>query len=159
MTFNKGARLAGIIASIAVCALAMVGQTAGRAAPKNDAAADTSKDDILILVNLTAKELKFDQVPNPRVEFPGTGDRATVWVTDRFNLPDKVEPGVTYRNIGITLRISSRFADIDRIVREALGEDAPALPSAVAPATAVVTQPGTAKQHLSPVAKRTKKVQ
>jgi hypothetical protein len=33
-----------------------------------------------------------------------------------------VEPGVTYRNIGIRLKIVSRFADIERIVAEALGE-------------------------------------
>lgn len=87
---------------------------------------DTSKDDILILVNLTASELKFDAVPDPKVGFPGTNERATVWVTDRFNLPERIEPGVTYRNIGMTLRISSRFADIEQIVREALGEGAAA---------------------------------
>lgn len=81
------------------------------------------KDDILILANVTAKELKFEAVPSPKVEFPGTQKRATVWVTDRFNLPDEVQPGVTYRNIGITLKISSRFEDIEQIVREALGEE------------------------------------
>ena len=83
---------------------------------------DVGKDDILILVNLTADELIFDTVPNTTVEFPGKPGRTTVWVTQRQNLPDKVEPGVTYRNIGIQLRISSRFADIEKIVREALGE-------------------------------------
>lgn len=83
---------------------------------------DTSKDDILILVNITAKELKFDAVPNTSVEFPGTRHRTTIWLTQRQNLPEKVEPGVTYRDIGMQLRISSRFADIERIVQEALGE-------------------------------------
>ncbi len=61
-------------------------------------------------------------VPNPTVEFPSTFERENVWEADRQNLPKPVEPGVTYRNIGIKLRISSRFADIDRIVAEALGE-------------------------------------
>ncbi len=79
-------------------------------------------DDILILVNLTADELKFDVVREAKVEFPGTKDRSTVWITDRQNLPETLEPGVTYRNIGIQLRISSRFRDIEQIVREALGE-------------------------------------
>lgn len=88
----------------------------------NELNSDASQDDILILVNLTAKELKFEAVPNPTVDFPGTPHRSTIWVTERQNLPDKVEPGVTYRNIGIQLRISSRFADIERIVKEALGE-------------------------------------
>jgi hypothetical protein len=83
---------------------------------------DTSKDDVLILVNLTAKELKFDAVPNTTVEFPAKRNMTNIWVTQRQNLPDRVEPGVVYRNIGIQLRISSRLADIERIVREALGE-------------------------------------
>lgn len=83
---------------------------------------DSSKDDILILVNVKAKELRFDVVPNTSVEFPGTRHRSTIWVTQRQNLPEKIEPGVTYRDIGIQLRISSRFADIERIVQEALGE-------------------------------------
>ena len=83
---------------------------------------DTSKDDILILVNVKAKELRLDVAPNTTVEFPGTRHRSTIWVTQRQNLPEKLEPGVTYRDIGIQLRISSRFADIERIVQEALGE-------------------------------------
>jgi heme-binding NEAT domain protein len=36
-----------------------------------------------------------------------------------------VRPGETYRNVGITLHIRSVFADIDRIVAEALGEVPP----------------------------------
>jgi hypothetical protein len=78
--------------------------------------------DVAITASVTAKELKFDAVPNPTVEFPGKPERLTVWEADRQNLPKSVEPGVTYRNIGIQLRIASRFADIDRIVSEALGE-------------------------------------
>ena len=71
---------------------------------------------------MTAKELRFDVVPNPTVEFPGKPERDTVWDAERDNLPRPVEPGVTYRNIGIRLKIVSRFADIERIVAEALGE-------------------------------------
>lgn len=78
--------------------------------------------DVTITANVTASELKFETVPNPTVEFPGKPERLTVWEADRQNLPKPVEPGVTYRNIGIQLRIASRFADIDRIVAEALGE-------------------------------------
>ena len=53
---------------------------------------------------------------------PGRPERVTVWEAERENLPRPVQPGVTYRDIGITLRITSVFADIDRIVAEALGE-------------------------------------
>jgi hypothetical protein len=78
--------------------------------------------DIAITATVTAKELRFEIVPNPTVEFPGKPKRDTVWDAERDNLPRPVEPGVTYRDIGIRLKIVSRFADIDRIVAEALGE-------------------------------------
>jgi hypothetical protein len=78
--------------------------------------------DLVIIANVTAKELRFDAVPNPTVEFPGQPKRDTEWSAERTNLPPQVQPGVTYRDIGIRLKIVSRFADIDRIVAEALGE-------------------------------------
>jgi hypothetical protein len=78
--------------------------------------------DLSITARVTADSLRFEKVPNPRVEFTGRPERETVWEAERENLPPQVQPGVTYRNIGITLRITSVFADIDRIVAEALGE-------------------------------------
>ena len=66
--------------------------------------------------------MTFEVVPNPVVEFPGKHQRDTVWDAVRENLPPAVEPGVTYRDIGIRLKIVSRFTDIERIVAEALGE-------------------------------------
>jgi hypothetical protein len=78
--------------------------------------------DLVIIANVTAKELRFEAVPNPNVEFPGQPRRETEWSAERTNLPTQVQPGVTYRDIGIRLKIVSRFADIDRIVAEALGE-------------------------------------
>jgi hypothetical protein len=78
--------------------------------------------DISITAHVRARSLKFDTVPNPTVEFPGQPARDTVWEAQRENLPTPVEPGVTYRNIGIRLKITSVFRDIDRIVAEALGE-------------------------------------
>ncbi|HYY59747.1 MAG TPA: hypothetical protein VE842_20630 [Pyrinomonadaceae bacterium] len=79
-------------------------------------------DDLSITANVTARELRFDVVPAPKVEFKGKPERNTTWEAERQNLPRPVEPGVTYRNIGIQLKITSVFADIDRIVAEALGE-------------------------------------
>jgi hypothetical protein len=83
---------------------------------------DVESADIAIIANITAAELRFDVVGDPSVEFPGQPKSQTIWHTDRYNLPDKIEPGVTYRNIGIRLKITSRLADIERIVAEALGE-------------------------------------
>ena len=86
--------------------------------------ADTSGDDILILANITAKELRFDAVPNTKVDFPGTHKRTNIWVTQRQNLPDQVKPGVTYHDVGLQLRISTRFAEIEQIVRQAINDQA-----------------------------------
>lgn len=119
---NKGFWLGFWILAILVASLGAVAQQPTPSPSQTDPESETSRDDILILVNLKAKELRFEAVPNTSVEFPGNPARTTWWVTQRQNLPDKVEPGVTYRDIGIQLRISSRFEDIDRIVREALGE-------------------------------------
>jgi hypothetical protein len=81
-----------------------------------------AQPDISITARVTADSLRFEKVPDPKVEFTGRPRRDTVWKSDRENLPQQVQPGVTYRDIGITLRITSVFADIDRIVAEALGE-------------------------------------
>ncbi len=78
--------------------------------------------DISITAHVRARSLKFDVVPNPTVTFFGQPARDTVWEAQRENLPTPVEPGVTYRDIGIRLKITSVFRDIDRIVAEALGE-------------------------------------
>jgi hypothetical protein len=81
-----------------------------------------AEPDLSITARVTADSLRFERVPNPNVEFTGKPRRETVWQSERQNLPQQVQPGVTYRDIGITLRITSVFADIDRIVAEALGE-------------------------------------
>ena len=87
-------------------------------------ASDISTDDadLAIEANVRARELRFETVPNASVEFTGKPRRETVWEAERENLPRPVRPGETYRDIGIRLRIISVFADIDRIVAEALGE-------------------------------------
>lgn len=109
--------------------------------------------DLVIIANVTAKELKFEAVPNTNVEFPGKPRRETEWSAERTNLPPQVEPGVTYRDIGIRLKIVSRFADIERIVAEALGE-IPTSDDATPPSTAPPpnnTQP-TAEPSTQPTA-------
>ena len=119
-----------------VCAAHARAQTATPTpAPRQQPASEVSIEDadLAITARVTARELRFEKVPNPKVEFPGRPRRDTVWRTERENLPEEVRPGVTYRDIGIRLRITSVFADIDRIVAEALGEkpltdDAPPAP-------------------------------
>jgi hypothetical protein len=97
--------------------------------------------DLSITANVTARELRFETVPDPQVAFPGKPERTTVWEAERQNLPRPVEPGVTYRNIGIQLKITSVFTDIDRIVAEALGEVPASDDATVAPQTPSKPQP------------------
>lgn len=95
---------------------------AASATPSSTLSTATDNYDLSITANVTARELLFEVVPNPTVEFPGQPRRDTSWEAERTNLPPQVQPGVTYRDIGIRLRITSVFADIERIVAEALGE-------------------------------------
>lgn len=95
----------------------------------NQTEADEKNSDLVITATVRAKELIFEKVPTPTVNFPGNKERQTVWEADRTNLPEKVEPGVIYRDIGIRLRIYSRFAEIQRIVIEALDEPQPSSPT------------------------------
>ena len=98
-------------------------QTPAASAPtQSSSTTPSTTNDLEIRANVTARELRFEVVPDPKVEFTGQPERETVWEAERQNLPRPVQPGVTYRNIGIQLKITSRFADIDRIVAEALGE-------------------------------------
>jgi hypothetical protein len=99
-----------------------VAPPATAASPVPSPAVAKGEPDLSITANVTARELLFEVVPSPRVEFPGQPRRDTVWEAERTNLPAQAQPGVTYRDIGIRLTITSVFADIERIVAEALGE-------------------------------------
>ena len=131
------ARVANCVAAL-VCAAANVAAQAQPTPQRRDAppaaaapsptqspsAATNSsgEPDLSITANVTARELLFEVVPTPKVEFPGRPRRDTVWEAERTNLPPQVQPGITYRDLGIRLKITSVFADIERIVAEALGE-------------------------------------
>ena len=120
------------------------GQTPPPSPSASPSTATQAEADLSITARVTARELRFEKVPNPTVEFTGRPRRETVWEAERENLPAEVRPGVTYRDIGITLRITSVFADIERIVAEALGEvpltdDTPPPPPPQPPAQSDVT--------------------
>jgi hypothetical protein len=76
--------------------------------------------DISISGSVRARELRFEIVPNQKVEFSGTHKRDTESKDERKNLPESVQPGVTYRNIEIRFNITSMFSDIGRVVSELL---------------------------------------
>lgn len=132
---GKKIQLAGAALISCFCAISVSAQTTTGQAPAKPSATlppssvqkstpqvSPESADLAITATVTAKELSFKVVPNPTVEFTGKPERETVWDAERENLPRPLQPGVTYRNIGIRLKIVSRFADIERIVAEALGE-------------------------------------
>src|SRR5687768_1964489 len=87
---------------------------------------DPEEADISITATVRIQELRFEVVGDPKVELFGHPERLTEDRAERTNLPEPAQPGVTYRDVGIRLKIASVFADIDRIVAEALGEVPPA---------------------------------
>ena len=119
--------------------------------------ADEKNSDVVITATVKAKELKFEVVPTPTVEFPGNKPHQTVWEADRINLPKPVEPGVVYRDIGIRLRIFSRFTEIQRIVLEALDEEKTSTPlptqNLTTPTTTNNPQPSNPTNQINEAAK------
>lgn len=70
--------------------------------------------DIDLTATVKARELCFDEVPDTEVRFWGHPERNSVSGTERENLPEKVQRGVTYRNVSVRLRIASELID-DRL--------------------------------------------
>lgn len=73
---------------------------------------DLPKDpDIEFTAEVRSRELRFEEVPETEVRFPGHPERESVSGTERENLPEEVEEGVTYRNSRVRLRIATRLAE------------------------------------------------
>jgi hypothetical protein len=67
--------------------------------------------DIEFTANVKARELRFEEVPENEVRFSGSPGRESVSGTERENLPEEVEEGVTYRDARVRLRIASKISD------------------------------------------------
>jgi hypothetical protein len=70
--------------------------------PRNDRPAD-----IEIGARVKAKKLRFRRVPETEVR-TSDGSRPR---SERKNLPDEVEPGVTYRDVEVTWHTEARGGD------------------------------------------------
>lgn len=68
--------------------------------------------DIEIQATVKARSVKFEQVPNVQVTFPGDAQKDTKWEGSRNNLPRPVKPGVTYRDVSATTSIRSTFREV-----------------------------------------------
>jgi hypothetical protein len=82
---------------------------------------DPETADISITATVRAREVRFETKPQVKVEFFGQPERITEDRTERTNLPEEVQPGVTYRDVVVRLTIASVFAEIDQTVAEILG--------------------------------------
>ena len=74
--------------------------------------------DIEFTADVKAKWLRFEEVPETEVRFTGEPGHESASGTDRENLPDEVEPDVTYRDPKVRLRIASALARDDPELRE-----------------------------------------
>jgi hypothetical protein len=67
------------------------------------------RPDVEISTSVKARELRFDVVPDTKVWFEGEPEIASSSRTERENLPEEVEPGVTYRNVKVRWRAVARI--------------------------------------------------
>jgi hypothetical protein len=74
--------------------------------------------DIILLASVSARELRFNSEPRVRVRLCGGLD--SVRVVERRNLPERVVPGVTYRDVYVAVEI------VGHILAECLRGDAAA---------------------------------
>ena len=59
---------------------------------------------------MQADQLRFDERPATDVRFFGEPSHESASGSDRTNLPERVEPGVTYRDVRVDYRLASRLA-------------------------------------------------
>lgn len=74
--------------------------------------------DVEIGASVKAKRLRFREKPKTQVELhgelhepEGDGGLETASGSERQNLPDEVEPGVTYRDVRVRWRAAARLKD------------------------------------------------
>jgi hypothetical protein len=75
---------------------------------------DRPAADVEIGAAVRARRLRFHSKPDTEVEFSGTPDHESDTHTERENLPDEVEPGVTYRDVRVRWRGGARIVSRNR---------------------------------------------
>lgn len=88
---------------------------------------DPDSADISFTANVKYRELRFEVVGDPNVQFkggvdaPALGVRSplnTVWHVERVDLPTPLRPGVTYRDGEVRLTITTRFEDLATLLAD-----------------------------------------
>jgi hypothetical protein len=68
------------------------------------------RPDIEMGARVKAKRLRFKRVPKTDVEFAGEPDHDSQSGSERKNLPEEVEPDVTYRDVEVRWRAAAKIA-------------------------------------------------
>ena len=66
--------------------------------------------DISFVAEVTARELRFHDAPETRVEFSGSPGHESASGSNRRNLPQPVRPAVTYRDVQIDYRLAAKLS-------------------------------------------------
>jgi hypothetical protein len=69
---------------------------------------DEENADIDVSTSVRMRSLRFNSVPSTRVWFEGFPDEVNSLHTERKNLPDEVQPGITYENVTVRWRARAR---------------------------------------------------
>jgi hypothetical protein len=67
--------------------------------------------DVEIAASVRAKELRFECKPEVRIGAYADAPASAEHVAERENLPDEVQPGVTYRDVAVRWRLAARLKD------------------------------------------------
>lgn len=74
-----------------------------------DAVGGAGNPEIEFSANVKARELRFEEEPQTEVRFWGHPERNSVSLNERKNLPEKVQQGVTYRDVSVRSHIASEL--------------------------------------------------
>jgi hypothetical protein len=69
--------------------------------------------DVEIAASVRADEVRFECKPEVRVGAYANAPATAELISERENLPDEVEPGVTYRDVSVRWRLAARLDDPD----------------------------------------------
>jgi hypothetical protein len=69
--------------------------------------------DVEIAASARADELRVECKPEVRVRAYSNAPATAQSVSDRENLPDEVQPGITYRDVSVRWRLAARLDDPD----------------------------------------------
>jgi hypothetical protein len=69
--------------------------------------------DVEIAAAVRADEVRFECKPEVRVAAYADSPACAESVTERENLPDELEPGISYRKFAVRWRLAARLKDPD----------------------------------------------